>query len=61
MKRLKLAWYKMRLKAAYLRYLNIREEYDCGNAMFEQMSGSGRDQKKIVDELYDKCIALEAA
>lgn len=60
-KGLKLAWYQMRLKAAYLRYLSIREEYDCGNALFEQMSGRGRDQRKIVDDLYDKCIALEAA
>lgn len=38
MKKIKLAFYRARLKSAYLRYRSIHDEYDCGAALTEHIS-----------------------
>ena len=38
MKRLRIMWWKFRARRAYLRYLSMREQYDCGSALAEHIN-----------------------
>lgn len=58
MKKIKLAFYRTRLKSAYLRYRSIHDEYDCGAALTEHISNRAVEAKARVNRWITKINAL---
>ena len=57
---IKLAYYKNKLKRKYIRLQLIKQKLSCGSALASYISSEISTLEREVDELYDKCQALEA-
>ncbi len=53
--RLKLAWYKWRLRKAYYAWCEAQEDYSCGASVMNHISPT----KARMNALFAKCKALE--
>jgi len=40
MRKMRIAFWKWRLKIAYLNYVDLQDEYDCGNKLLHHVSGT---------------------
>lgn len=59
MKRIKLAYYRYRLKHAYLKYRQIVDDFSCGAALTEHISSSAATAKNAVNGWINKINTLQ--
>ena len=60
MKRIKLFFIKRRLRQAYYKLIEMQDDFDCGSQMLDYIKPKVARQRELVDQLYERCLELEA-
>jgi hypothetical protein len=56
---MKLRYWKFQLRRRYLHYANLLDEFSCGAALAEHLSGRVVEAKNAVNEAIRKCKELD--
>jgi len=60
MKRIKLFFIKRRLRQAHYKLIEMQDDFDCGSQMLDYIKPKVARQRELVDQLYERCLELEA-
>lgn len=57
--KIKLRFFKFKLKNMYKKYIACRDQYSCGTDLFYNIRPDMKELNDEMEKLYSKCLALE--